>query len=188
MTVVLIVCARCTTGNLESSRFCEVCGLPLGAAMPDAEAASDALGPYEVPEPADPDTGRFIDDLVARSGFDATPSGHGWRLVVPMRLDRRQAVYVGHGGTDPEGRAILALVSVCGPANDRDPRVLLKMNARTVEGHFAIKVLRGEEYFVFMQNIAVGSAPQYDATALVRRIALAADSLEDRLSRGRDLY
>jgi hypothetical protein len=188
MSGVLIVCARCTTGNHPSSRFCEGCALPLGAAMPDAEAASDALGPYEAPEPADPDTDRLIRDLVARSGFEVSPSSHGWRLVVPMRLDRRQAVYVGHAGTDPEGRAILALVSVCGPANDRDPRLLLKMNARTVEGHFAIKVLRGEEYFVFMQNVAVESAAQLESGGLIRRIAEAADTLEDRLSRGRDLY
>jgi hypothetical protein len=188
MLVALIACARCTTGNHPSTRFCDGCGMPLGAALPDAEAASDALGPYEAPEPADPDTDRLIRDLVARAGFEATPSGHGWRLLVPMRLDRRQAVYLGHAGTDPEGRAIVALVSVCGPANDRDPRLLLKLNARTVEGHFAIKMLRGEEYFVFVQNVAVDSAAQLDAARLVGRIALAADSLEDRLSRGRDLY
>jgi hypothetical protein len=105
-----------------------------------------------------------------------------------LQLDRRQAVYVGHAGTDPEGRAIVALVSVCGPANERDSRILLKLNARSVEGHFAIKVLRGEEYFVVLQNLAAESVPNHDAAGLVRRIAEAADGLEDRLSRGRDLY
>jgi hypothetical protein len=188
MPVVIIACARCTQSNHSSSRFCDHCGLPLGAALADAEAGSDALGTYEAPEPADPDIGRVIHDLVARSRFETTPSGHGWRLVVPLHLDRRQAVYIGHAGTDPEGRAILALVSVCGPANDRDTRILLKLNARTVEGHFAIKVLRGEEYFVFIQNITAEAAAHVDADSLVRRIAEAADSLEDRLSRGRDLY
>ena len=53
------------------------------------------------------------------------------------------AVYAGPAGTDAEGRAIMMLVSVCGPVNDRDCRVLLKLNARSVEGHFAIRVLRG---------------------------------------------
>jgi hypothetical protein len=188
MPAATIACARCTKGNMPSSRFCDGCGLPLGAALPDAEAGIDALGTYEAPEPADPDVVHLIRFLVVRSGFEAAPSGHGWRLVVPLRLDRKQAVYVGHAGTDPEGRAILALVSVCGPANDRDIRGLLKLNARTVEGHFAIKVLRGEEYFVFMQNLAAEAAGHLDAAGLVRRIAEAADSLEDRLSRGRDLY
>jgi hypothetical protein len=65
---------------------------------------------------------------------------------------------------------------------------LLKLNARTVEGHFAIKVLRGEEYFVFVRNITAEAATQLDPGGLVRRIAEAADGLEDRLSRGRDLY
>jgi hypothetical protein len=183
-----VTCARCTLGNHSSNRFCAGCGLPLGVMMADAEAASDALGIYEAPEPAEPDTARMIRELVARSGYDAGPSSHGWRMVVPLQLDRKQAVYVGQAGTDPEGRSILSLISVCGPANDRDTRILLKLNARTVEGHFAIKVLRGEEYFVVIQNLAAESVEHLDAQGLVRRIAETADSLEDRLSRGRDLY
>jgi len=155
---------------------------------PDAEAGSDALDPYEAPEPADPDTHRIIRELVARAGFEAGPSGHGWRMIVPLQLDLHQAVYVGHAGTDAEGRAILSLVSVCGPGNDRDSRILLKMNARIVAGHFAIKVLRGEEYFVVIHNLIADSIDQYDASGLVRRIAETADGLEDRLSRGLDLY
>jgi hypothetical protein len=188
MSLLTIACARCTRPNHPSNRFCVVCGLPLGAALADAEAGIDALGVYEAPEPAEADTPRLIRDLVTRSGFEAGPSSHGWRVVVPLQLDRKQAVYVGHAGTDPEGRSILSLVSVCGPANDRDARIVLKMNARIVEGHFAIKVLRGEEYFVVIQNVTAESVEQLDATGLVRRIAEAADGLEDRLSRGRDLY
>ena len=105
-----------------SERFCSDCGLPLGALQPDAEAAYDALEPYEAPEPADPDVARLIIDFVKRTGHDANSSGRGWQIVVPMRLDRKQAVYVGPAGTDAEGRAILSLVSVCGPVNDRDCR------------------------------------------------------------------
>lgn len=174
--------------NMHSSRFCVGCGLPLGAVMPDAEAGSDALGPYEAPEPADPDISRVIRELVAHSGYEAGPSSHGWRMVVPLQLDRKQAVYVGPAGIDREGRSLLSLVSVCGPANDRDLRILLKHNARSVEWHFAIKVLRGEEYFVVIQNLPSESIGQIDASGLVRRIAEAADGLEDRLSRGLDLY
>jgi hypothetical protein len=188
MAITLIVCARCTYENHPSTRFCAHCGLPLGSAMPDAEAGSDALGPYEAPEPADPDTTRLLRELVLRSGFEAGPSGYGWRVDVPLHLDRRQAVYVGYAGTDPEGRSILSLVSVCGPANDRDARILLKLNARTVEGHFAIRVLRGEEYFVVIENMPAGSVEGLDQAGLVRRIAETADGLEDRLSRGLDLY
>jgi len=188
MSMNTIVCARCTQSNLSALRFCVGCGLPLGAAIADSGAGSDALGTYEAPEPADPDTFRLIRNMVVRSGFESSPSGHGWRMVVPLPLDRRQAVYIGHAGTDTEGRAILSIVSVCGPANDRDLRILLKLNARSVEGHFAIRVLRGEEYFVVIHNLAAVSAPEIDAAGLVRRIAEAADGLEDRISRGRDVY
>ncbi len=188
MRTTVNACARCTTTNHPSTRFCSGCGLPLGAAQADIGAALDALGPYEAPEPADPDVTRAIRDLVARSGFEATAAGHGWRLVVPLQLDRRQAVYIGYNGVDPAGRSIVSLVSICGTANDRDPRILLKMNARIVEGHFAIKILRGEEYFVVIQNLALEAADQTNAAGLVARIAATADDLEDRLTRGRDLF
>jgi hypothetical protein len=184
----LIFCTRCALSNHPSNRFCSGCGLPLGKLMPDAEAGSDALGPFEAPEPADPDTSRLIRDFVGRSGYEAGSSGHGWRILVPMQLDRRQAVYFGQAGTDSEGRPIVSLVSVCGPASDRDAQILLKLNARSVDGHFAIKVLRGEEYFVVLRNLTADSLANLDAGGLVRRIAEAADCLEDRLSRGLDLY
>jgi hypothetical protein len=188
MTFAFIACARCTTSNVASARFCSGCGLPMGAAEADANAALDALGPYEAPEPADPDATRQIRDLVARAGFEATTSGHGWRLVVPLELDRKQAVYIGYAGPDPTDRPIVSLVSICGTANERDPRVLLKLNARMVEGHFAIKTLRGEEYFVVIQNMALAQGLLVDIGALVARIAGTADSLEDRLTRGKDVF
>jgi hypothetical protein len=185
---ILIVCARCTRGNHASDRFCVGCGLPLGGVQADAGVGAEALGPYEAPEPADPDVERLIREFVARSGFDVVPSSHGWRVTVPGRLDRKQAVYIGPAGTDAEGRALLSLVSVCGPANERDLRILLKLNARMTDGHFAIRVLRGEEYFVVIENLPVESAASVDPLNMIRRIAELADGLEDRLSRGRDVY
>ena len=188
MPSITIVCARCTLANLESDRFCSGCGLPLGGVQADAGVGAEALGTYEAPEPADPDVERLIRDFVARSGFDVVTSGHGWRVTVPSRLDRKQAVYIGPAGTDAEGLALLSLVSICGPANDRDCRLLLKLNARMTDGHFAIRVLRGEEYFVVIENLAVESATSLDPQTMIRRVAEMADGLEDRLSRGRDLY
>lgn len=188
MTTITIVCARCTLANHVSERYCACCGLPLGAVLADAGAGTDALGPYEVPDPADPDVARLIRDFVRRAGYDCSPSGQGWQAVVTLRQDRKQAVYLGPAGTDADGRAFLALVSVCGPVNDRDCRTLLKLNARIVEGHFAIRVLRGEEYFVVIENLPAEALPAIDAHALVRRIAELADGLEERLSRGGDIY
>lgn len=160
----------------------------MGAVQPDAGAGSDALGPYEAPDPSDGSTDREIRDLVLRAGYEATPSGHGWRMVVPLQLDRCQVVYAGYAGTEPGGRPIVSLVSICGPANERDTRILLKLNARMVEGHFAIRNLRGEEYFVVIHNLAASTASDADAKSLIARIAETADGLEDRLLRGRDIY
>ena len=188
MITITIVCARCTLPNPVTARYCGACGLPLGALQPDAGAGIDALGPYELPDPADPDVARLIRDFVRRAGFESNTAGRGWQVVVPLQQDRRQAVYLGPAGTDADGRAIIALVSVCGPVNDRDCRTLLKLNARIVEGHFAIRVLRGEEYFVVIENLPADFLPSLDAQALIRRVAELADGLEERLSRGGDIY
>ena len=187
MTVGSNQCARCTTDNHAADRFCAGCGLPLGSAEADAGAWIDVLGAYEGPEVADPDLARLIREFVARSGCEARPSGSSWRLDVLLPMGRKQAIYLGEA-CDGAGRTIVALVSICGTANNRDPRPLLKLNARAVDAHFAIRVLRGEEYFVVVRNLPAADLPAADAARLVTRIAEAADNLEDRLSRGRDLF
>lgn len=188
MSAATIPCARCTTGNHPAIRFCTGCGLPLGSAQADAGAGLDALGPYEAPDPGEAAIDRAVRAAVVQSGYESSPHGHGWRMVVPLPLDRRQAVYAGPTGTDRDGQPIVSLVSICGTANDRDPRILLKGNARVVDGHFAIKVLRGEEYFVVVRNLPADTLAGLDFARLVARIAEAADDLEDRLTRGRDLF
>jgi hypothetical protein len=104
MLTMTIVCARCTLANHASDRYCRDCGLPLGSLQPDIEAACDALEPYEAPEPADPDVARLVVELVKKTRHDANASGRGWQIVVPLRLDRKQAVYVGPAGTDTEAQ------------------------------------------------------------------------------------
>jgi hypothetical protein len=188
MSVATIACARCAMGNHPSNRFCSHCGLPLGAVQADAGAVLDVLEPYEALDPAEGGADQAVRELVARSGLEAAPFGHGWRLLVPLHLDRQQAVYVGLSGSDSDGRPVVSVISVCGPANERDARTLLKLNTRAFDGHFAIKVLRGEEYFVVVHSLVADTAATIDAASLVRRIAREADGLEDRLSRGRDIY
>ena len=181
-------CARCPTVNPVASRFCAGCGLPLGAAEADAGAWVDLLGPDDGPESADPEVARLVREFVGRSGADIRSVGANWRLDVLLPMGRKQAVYVGEAGIRAEAGAIVTLVSISGTANDRDPRLLLKWNARRVDGHFAIQVLRGEEYFVVIRNLAADELAGLDARSVVRRIAETADNLEDRLTRGRDLF
>lgn len=160
----------------------------MGSASADTDPGLSLIDTHEGPDPIEHRAQAALRELAMRSQFAATPAGHGWRLVVPVRVERTQAVYLGFAGCDADERAILSLASVVGPANHRDLRHLLMLNARVVEGHFAIKVLRGEEYFVVMHNLAADTVANTDAARLVRRVAETADQLEDRLSRGQDLY
>ena len=43
------------------------------------------------------------------------------------------------------------------------------------DGHFAIRVLRGEEYFVVIENLPVETASAVDPRNVIRRIAELAD-------------
>lgn len=188
MPYSVIICARCTSENHPSGRFCASCGLPLGSAEPDVEAAVDALGSYESLDPSNPDIRHAIKRFVDRCGLEARPAGPGWRVVLFPGKDRRQAVYIGSMGTDREGRPLIGLVSVCGPANQRDSGNLLKLNAMASEAHFATKTLRGEDYFVVVANLPTNLLDELDPSSLVQRIAVMADSLEEKLTRGRDLF
>jgi hypothetical protein len=134
------------------------------------------------------DLRRKIGQFAVSSGFEASPSGAGWRMVVPLRTGRQQAVYIGPMGSDSEGRTLAGLVSLCSPAMDRDARTLLRFNMRATEGHFAIRQLRGEEYFVLCRLVAADELERLDAAHIVQRMAEIADRFEDRLSRGADLY
>lgn len=189
MMTFLFVCARCAIENDAANRTCKACGLPLGAMRADPHAGRDAIDPYEEPDADDPDVDRLIRQFAARSGFRDEPSGNGRRVIVPLSHERLQAVYLSYAGRDADDRPIVALVSVCGPAFDRDTRNLLRLNARIVEGCFAIKSLRGEEYCVVVRNLtaAEAEAESTDAAAIVARIARLADSLERRLSKD-DIY
>ncbi len=188
MSAFAIVCPRCVTGNLSTDRYCELCSLPLGSAAADTDPGIAVFEPFEPLDPADHSCKEDLRDLVRRSGLPASPVGQGWRIVVPLREGRKQAVYLALAGGDSEDRPMVALASVAGPANERDLRSLLRLNARAIEGHFAIRVLRGEEYFLVIHNVAADRVPGLDADRLVRRVADTADRLEERLSRGRDVY
>ena len=187
MMAVTFACARCARPNHPSTRSARAAACPSGTAQARRRGRPRRPGPLRGPRPGRP---RPVPSCAtwspgAGSRRPRSATAGGWssrcrstaagRLPRPRR-DRRR------------GPALIGLVSVCGPANDRDARLLLKLNARAVEGHFAIKTLRGEEYFVVVRTI-LAESPRPNRRRRPRpRIAQAADGLEDRLSRGRDLY
>ena len=191
-----VTCAKCAAENDPAARCCTRCGLPFNSPLPDNDpaVANSSEASFDPPDTAtfeavSLDLMRVIHDFAVRSGFELHRiPRHGYRLTVQLPNERHQAVYIGHIGADRENRPTIGLISVCGTVNDRDCRSLLKQNAITVDGHFAIKTLRGEDYFVYVLNITADYARIVDAHHLVRRIAETADQMEQRLSRGKDVF
>ena len=122
---------------------------------------------------------------MARSGLEVVTSGHGWAYV-SSRLDRKQAVYIGRPAPMPTAWPCLAGVDLRAGQRPRLPH-LLKHNARMADGHFAIRVLRGEEYFVVIENLAVEAATAIDPQAMMPRCRDGRWSGGSALSRPRPL-
>ena len=189
MLTVTIVCARCTLANHVSERFCSDCGLPMGALQPDAEAAYDALEPYEAPEPADPDVAR-LDHRFRQADAATTPipraaagrsSSRCGSIASRRSMSGRREPTPRDGRSSAwsrsAGRSTTAIAAPCSSSTRASSRDISPSGC-----------LRGEEYFVVIENLAVDMLNSIDAARLVRRVAEVADGLEDRLSRGRDLY
>jgi hypothetical protein len=181
---VTIVCAHCQTSNLRAARYCVQCGHLLG------EPASSAAEPEpnESPEVAADATLERIRAIVLRSGHECTQTRVGYRLRVKLDGNRGQTVHVLFGGKDDSGDDLISFLSVCGAADERNARVLLKRNSRMLHGHFAIRTMNGQEYFVVQANQLAESADELKVKNTLAYLAQQADHIEAQLSKGRDLY
>ena len=148
-----------------------------------------SLDPYEAPEPADPDIERLIREFVAllRASTSCPPATAGGSRS-PRRLDRKQAVYVGPAGTDAE-RPPFARPGLGLRAGQR-PRLPDPAQAERADDRRPLRDPRppGRGVFRRHREPARRYLASVDPRRIVRRIAELADGLEDRLSRGRDLY
>jgi hypothetical protein len=154
----------------------------------EAAGAERAVEPPAPPEEPNDQTVALVAQLAEGCGRPAEPTQFGFRVQVPVANDRLQSVHVGFGGKDDEGRDLVTLLSVCGKVDDRTAHVLMKRNARMVEGQFAIRTLGGEEYFVVVANRVAGRPGLEDIGDLISKLAREADLVESQLTAGADVY
>ena len=143
MRIVTIVCARCTLANHVSDRYCAACGLPMGSLQPDAGARQRRARALREPR-ARRSRRDAADRRIREANASRSQPVRSRMAACCSAAARSQASGLRRASRDRRrGRAMMGLVSVCGPVNDRDCRTLLKLNARIVDGHFAVRGLAG---------------------------------------------
>lgn len=118
------------------------------------------------------------------ASFTVTETGDTWHISVPIGSLRKQNVTVQFGGTDPSGNAIVSIMSICGPMNEKNAPVLLRFNSKLVNGAFAIEEVEGVEMIVLKSNLLADTINNIEAGRVLSAIAFQADKVEEQLSGG----
>lgn len=127
-----------------------------------------------------------IDDLVtqAAQGLDALAQGGkgAFRVICPVPNDRIQEVYV-ERATGRRGERLVAVFSICCPADAAHYEFALKLNAELAYGGISIREVGGQPMFVLARNLPLG---QVDASLLltaIDEVSRLADRVEQRLTK-----
>jgi hypothetical protein len=181
-------CPECGFENHTSCRFCIQCGTSLAEAEPAPAGEPGEPEPYGRPEVARPDTEELLRRIVEESGYEHSSARAGWKVTVPLAQERRQVVYVMFNGKDDDGKDIVSFLSVCGDADEGRAMDLLRFNTTPSHGAFGLKTIRGRDYFVVTANQLADTADPDELRSILLHVARRADSVEEQLRRGDDVF
>ena len=145
-----------------------------------AAAAGSRAMDFSGLTPADPR--QLIRSVAQSSGWQVTESGENWTVVVPIGSLRKQTVHINFGAKDPQGHAIIAYSSACGPMNEKNATLLLKLNTQLVHGAFAVESGPAGDQVVIQANQLADTATVLDVSRSVSSIAFQADQAEEKLT------
>ena len=177
------ICRACKFENAASVRFCIQCGLAM-----DAADARDETTPNASPELMLAETAAMLKRIAHESGYACEPTGAGIRVTVPLGPDRRQRVHVTFTGRDDDGHDIISFLSVCGAFDAKHAEKLMRLNAKLTYGAFAVRTIKGRDYFVVTANQLAGTADLEEIRKLLFEVARRADGIEEKLASGKDVY
>jgi len=123
-------------------------------------------------------------DLGLPTRLSGGPDRH--RLDVDLPGGRRQAVFV-EAATDRDGRRLLSVYSLCGPADPAFFGPALALNAELTYGVLSIRPVDGSPTFVMSRAFAPSRLAPVELRNAIREIAMNADAVERRLAQG-DTY
>lgn len=177
------LCPACKFENAAATRFCIQCGMSMAG---DAAEIAD-LTPNPRPELMQAETAALLKRVAHESGYKCVDTKAGIRVTIPIG-ERKQRVHVTFNGQDEEGHDIISFISVCGEYNANHNQRLLHLNDRMTFGAFAIKTIKGKEYFVVCANQLAETADLAEIRKMLFEVARHADRIEHRLSGGKDIF
>ncbi|MCB9852350.1 MAG: hypothetical protein H6819_04580 [Phycisphaerales bacterium] len=178
------LCPACKFENAAATRFCIRCGMSMAD---DAAEAAD-LTPNPRPELMRAETAALLRRVAHESGYACVDTKAGIRVTIPIGVERKQRVHVTFSGQDDEGHDMISFITVCGEYDAKHNQRLLHLNDRMMFGAFAIKTIKGKEYFVVCANQLAETADIAEIRKILFGVARSADRIEDRLSGGKDIF
>jgi len=126
---------------------------------------------------------RFLMQRVV-AGTDYQLAGQTPRFIVtvPLPTGRQQKVNVNFDLHDPEGLPLIALYTVCGPANPKLYEQALRMNLRLSHGALALASLEGRDCFVLVDSLLAPTADVAEIRQSLKTLAARGDELEKQLT------
>ena len=126
-----------------------------------------------------------IDDLVnqAAQELDALAQGGkgSFRMICRVPNDRIQEVYV-ERATGRRGERVVAVFSICCPADAAHYEYALKLNAELAYGGISIRDVGGQPMLVLARNLPLGQVDAPLLLAAIDEVSRLADRVEHRLT------
>jgi len=121
------------------------------------------------------------------AGYVVADAPSGLEITVPVGPLRKQKVHVEFAKPDSPSPGSVVFWSVCGPATEKNASLLLRYNAQTVHGAFAIRELGGREMVVLQAGQLPETLNPVEISRTLSAIAWQADQVEQKLV-GEDTY
>lgn len=118
------------------------------AAAPGGAAAAGAPGGGE---PTAEAIGAWLGEIVVKHGGQASQTEGKWLLELGVGRGRTQKLFVEADKTDSNGRGVIVVYTICGPAEAKVLRAALKSNMQLSHAAFGL-MAQGEGHLLALQS------------------------------------
>jgi len=132
------------------------------------------------------DVQALLKEAFAGTNVKRVKRGSRYTLTVPLPRGRTQKVTISFHLKDTAGSHLIAMHTVCAPADPQLYKQALKMNLKIPYGAVGIASVRGKDHFVLTDTQLARTAQPLEIRKSVLTIAQKADAIEEELT-GQDV-